>query len=115
MRERVECTFPECTFWTDGCENKDEGKRNFRMVADSLSELGIIIDHNFAATSHFKGTHSGIGGVPKNMMRRAQLNTDKPIRVHNAHAAYQFLEERMGRRSVKRVGSVLHELVPLQR
>lgn len=34
-----------------------KGKINFRMVADSLSELGVIADHNFVAHSHFNDTH----------------------------------------------------------
>ena len=92
---------PRVYIWTDGCAKQYKGKRNFWLIANSLEALGVIIEHNFAATSHFKGTHDGLGGVAKNMLRRAETNTDAPRRIHNAKAAYTFLEEHMGRRTVE--------------
>ena len=37
-----------------------------------MRQIGFFIDHHFAATSHFKGCHGGIGGVAKNAMRRRE-------------------------------------------
>lgn len=63
--------------FTDGCAKQYKRKRNFRAVADSVEKLDVVIEHNFAATSHFKGTHDGIGVWAKNMMRNAELYGDR--------------------------------------
>ena len=49
---------------------------------------GVVVDHNFAATSHFKGAHDGIGGLAKNKIR-----TEDPQarRIHDTNAAYELL------------------------
>lgn len=63
---------PRIHMFTDGCGKQYKGRRNFRFLADSVRQIGFFIDHHFAATSHFKGCHDGIGGVAKNAMRRRE-------------------------------------------
>ena len=41
-------------------------------MADSVRQIGFFVDHHFAATSHFKGCHDGLGGFAKNAMRRRE-------------------------------------------
>ena len=73
--------------WTDGCGKQYKGKRSFEAVARSLRALGVVIDHNFAATSHFKGAHDGIGGLAKNMIRRQEA---QGRRIPDTKAAFDF-------------------------
>ena len=58
--------------FTDGCGKEYKERRDFRFLADSVRQIGFFIDHHFAATSHFKGCHDGIGGMAKNAMRRRE-------------------------------------------
>ena len=58
--------------FTDGCAKHYKGRHNFRFLSNSVRELGFVVVHHFAATSHFKGCHDGIGGVAKNGMKRAE-------------------------------------------
>lgn len=58
--------------FTDGCAKQYKGKRNFRFLSNSVRELGFIVEHHFAATSHFKGCHDGIGGVVKSAMEKSE-------------------------------------------
>ena len=58
--------------FTDRCAKQYKGKRKFRFLADSVRQFGFFIDHHFAATSHFKGCHDGIGGVANNATRRRE-------------------------------------------
>ena len=44
----------------------------FRFLADSAPKIGFYVDHHFAATSHFKGCHGGLGGFAKNVVRRRE-------------------------------------------
>ena len=76
--------------WTDGCGKQYKGKRSFEAVARSLRALGVVIDHNFAATSHFKGAHDGIGGLAKNMIRRQEA---QGRRIPDTKAAFDFLSD----------------------
>ncbi|CAM9964471.1 unnamed protein product [Ascophyllum nodosum] len=78
--------------FTDGCAKQYKGKRNFRLISLNPHKLGVVIDHNFAATSHFKGTHDGIGGVAKNMMRKAELYGNH--RITDSKAAHAFLKKK---------------------
>ena len=57
---------------TDGCGKQYKGRRNFRFLADSVRQIGFFVDHHFAATSHFKDCHDGLGGFAKNAMRRRE-------------------------------------------
>lgn len=59
--------------YTCFCAKQYKGRRNFRFLSDCVRQLGFIIEHHFAATSHFKGCHDGIGGVGKNAMSKAEL------------------------------------------
>ena len=63
---------PRMHMFTDGCAKQYKGRRNFRFLSSSVRELGFIVEHHFAATSHFKGCHDGIGGVIKNAMRNSE-------------------------------------------
>ena len=75
--------------FTDGCAKQYKGKRNFCFLADSVRQIGFFIDHHFAATSHFKGCHDGIGGVAKNAMsRRERLGK----RIPEANGVVRFLK-----------------------
>ncbi|CAN0390386.1 unnamed protein product [Pylaiella littoralis] len=69
---RKEGRTPRIHMFTDGCGKQYKGRRNFRFLADSARQIGFFIDHHFAATSHFKGCHDGIGGVAKNAMKRRE-------------------------------------------
>lgn len=69
---RKEGRTPRIHMFTDGCGKQYKGRRNFRFLADSVRQIGFFIDHHFAATSHFKGCHDGIGGVAKNAMKRRE-------------------------------------------
>ena len=71
---RNEGRTPWIHMFTDGCGKKyKEGRRNFRFLTDSVRQIGFFVDHHFAATSHFKGCHDGLGGFAKNAMRRRKL------------------------------------------
>lgn len=59
-----------CSRMGAGSNTRDGGI--FRFLADSVRQIGFFIDHHFAATSHFKGCHDGIGGVAKNAMKRRE-------------------------------------------
>ncbi|CAB1121098.1 unnamed protein product [Ectocarpus sp. CCAP 1310/34] len=69
---RKEDRKPRIHMFTDGCGKQYKGRRNFRFLADSVRQIGFFIDHHFAATSHFKDCHDGIGGVAKNAMKRRE-------------------------------------------
>ena len=58
--------------FTDGCAKQYKGKREFRFVARSSRELGFLLSHYLAASSHFKDCHDGFGGISKNAMRKAE-------------------------------------------
>lgn len=63
---------PRIHMFTDGCGKQYKGRQNFRFLANSVRHIGFFVDHHFAATSHFKGCHDGIGSVAKNAMRRRE-------------------------------------------
>ncbi|CAB1109151.1 unnamed protein product [Ectocarpus sp. CCAP 1310/34] len=69
---RKEGRTPRIHMFTAGCGKQYKGRRNFRFLADSVRQIGFFMDHHFAATSHFKGCHDGIGGVAKNAMKRRE-------------------------------------------
>lgn len=79
---------PTVHMFTDGCAKQYKGKRNFMAVAQSLRRLGVILIHNFAVTSHFKGAHDGVGGLLKTLMREAEKRGQ---RIHDTTAVYKFL------------------------
>ena len=59
--------------FTNGCGNQyNKGRWKFRLLADSVRQIDFLVDHHFAATSHFKGRHNGLSGVAKNAMRRRE-------------------------------------------
>ena len=62
--------------FTDGCAKQYKGRRNFRFLPDSVRQLGYIVEHHFAATSHFKGCHDEIDGVAKTAMRMSEQRGD---------------------------------------
>ena len=70
---RNEGRTPWIHMFTDGCGKQYKGRRNFRFLADSVPQIGFFVDHHFAATSHFKGCHDGLGGFAKNAMRRREM------------------------------------------
>ncbi|CAB1106375.1 unnamed protein product [Ectocarpus sp. CCAP 1310/34] len=69
---RNEGRTPRIHMFTDGCGKQHKRRRNFRSLANSVRQIDFFIDHHFAATSHFKGCHGGIGGVAKNAMKRRE-------------------------------------------
>lgn len=73
--------------FTNGCAKQSKGRRNFRFLADSVRQVGFIVEHHFAATSHFKGCHDRIGGLAKNAMKRAELYL-----IAGAAGVVKFLE-----------------------
>ncbi|CAB1120476.1 unnamed protein product [Ectocarpus sp. CCAP 1310/34] len=79
---------PRVHMFTDGCGKQYKGKRNFRAVAQSLRRLGVRILHNFAVTSHFKGTHDGIGALMKRLLRNAEMHG---TRIPDVDVAHEFL------------------------
>ncbi|CAN0331135.1 unnamed protein product [Pylaiella littoralis] len=81
---------PTVHMFTDGCAKQYKGKRNFMAVAQSLRRLGVILLHNSAVTSHFKGAHDGIGGLLKTLMREAEKRNH---RIHDTSAVHKFLSE----------------------
>ncbi|CAB1107057.1 unnamed protein product [Ectocarpus sp. CCAP 1310/34] len=80
---------PTVHIFTDGCAKQYKGKHNFYAVAKSLHRLGVVLIHNFAVTSHFKGAHDGIGGLLKALLREAEKRGQ---RIHNTQAAADFLQ-----------------------
>ena len=81
---------PRMHMFTDGCAKQYKGRRNFRFLADSVRQLGYIVEHHFAATSHFKGCHDGIGGVAKNAMRMSEQHGDL---IAGAAGVVKFLKD----------------------
>lgn len=81
---------PTVHMFTDGCAKQYKGKRNFMAVAESLRRLGVILLHNFAVTSHFKGAHDGIEGLLKTLMKDAEKRGQ---RIHDTNAVYKFVSE----------------------
>lgn len=81
---------PTVHMFTDGCAKQYNGKRKFMAVAQSLRRLGVILLHNFAVTSHFKGAHDGIGGLLKTLMKDAEK---RGHRIPDTNAVYKFLSE----------------------
>ena len=79
---------------TDGCAKQYKGKRNFRFLADSVRQIGFFIDHHFAATSHFKGCHDGIGGVAKNATMRRERSGKRIMGVDGVVRFEELLRER---------------------
>ena len=69
---RNEGRTPRIHMFTNGCGKQYKGRRNFRFLVDSVRQIGVFVDHHFAATSHFKGCHDGLGGFAKNAMRRRE-------------------------------------------
>ena len=63
---------PRIHMFPDECGKQYKGRRNFRFLADSMRQIGFFVDHHFAAASHFKGCHDGLGGFAKNAMRRRE-------------------------------------------
>eukprot|EP00903_Cladosiphon_okamuranus_P008202 g7897.t1 len=80
---------PRMLMFTDGCAKQYKGRRNFRFLSNSVRELGFVVEHHFAATSHFKGCHDGIGGVVKNAMKKSE-QLGKPIT--GAKGVVEFVE-----------------------
>ena len=54
-----------------------------------MHHIGFFIDHHFAATSHFKGCHDGIGGMAKNAMRRREKFG---VRIMGADGVVSYLK-----------------------
>lgn len=75
--------------FTDGCAKQYKGRRNFRFLSDSVRQVGFIIEHHFAATSHSKGCQDGIGGVAKHAMRNSEL---RDVFVTGADGVVRFLK-----------------------
>eukprot|EP00903_Cladosiphon_okamuranus_P012902 g12046.t1 len=63
---------PRMLMFTGGRAKQYKGRRNFRLLSYSVRELGFVVEHHFAATSHFKGCHDGIGGVVKNAPKKSE-------------------------------------------
>ncbi|CAB1101276.1 unnamed protein product [Ectocarpus sp. CCAP 1310/34] len=81
---------PRMHMFTDGCAKQYNGRRNFLFLADSVRQLGCIVEHHFSATSHLKGCHDGIGGVAKNAMRMSEKRGDL---IAGAAGVVKFLKE----------------------
>ena len=94
---RNEGRTPRIHMFTDGCGKQFKGRRNFRFLADNVRQIGFFVDHYFAATSHFKGCHDGLGGFAKNAMRRRERFSH---RIMGADGVVSFLKsffrERVG-------------------
>ena len=69
---RNEGRTPRIYMFTDGCGKQYKGRQNFRFLTDSLRQIGFFVNHHFAATSHLKVCHDGLGGFAKNAMRRRE-------------------------------------------
>jgi hypothetical protein len=57
-RRNRDCTFNKVVVWSDGCGKQYKGRRNFKFVSRADQELGhegLVLVHNFFATSHGKG------------------------------------------------------------
>ena len=80
---------PRIHMFTDGCAKQYKGRRIFHFLADSVRQAGFFIGHRFAATSHFKDCHDGIGGVAKNVMRRREKFG---VRIMGADGVVRFLD-----------------------
>ena len=76
--------------FTDGRAKQYRGRRNFRFLSNSVRELGFIVEHHFAATSHFNGCHDGIGGVIKRAMRESELRNKV---ITGADGVVEFVEK----------------------
>ena len=73
----------------DGCAKQYKDRRNFRILADSVRQLGFIVEHHFAATSHFKSCNDGIGGVANNAMKKSEQRGDL---ISGAAGVVKFLK-----------------------
>ncbi|CAB1110387.1 unnamed protein product [Ectocarpus sp. CCAP 1310/34] len=102
---RKEGRTPRIHIFTDGCGKQNKGRRNFRFLADSVRQLGFFIDHHFAATSHFKGCHDGIGGVAKNAMKRRERFGK---RIMGADGVVSLLRSFFGRRQAASGGREIY-------
>ena len=98
---------PRMHMFTDGCAKQYKGRRNFRFLANSARELGFVVEHHFAATSHFKGCHDGIGGVAKNAMKRAEKHNHVITGVAGVVAFLEDNFEKIGKRALEKTISHL--------
>ncbi|CAB1115972.1 unnamed protein product [Ectocarpus sp. CCAP 1310/34] len=102
---------PRIHMLTDGCGKQYKGRRNSRFLADSVRQIGFFINHHFAATSHFKGCHDGIGGVAKNAMKRRESEGEESTRKYFAKwSPYRMRRvhvEFIGKKEIYRPNSIL--------
>ena len=64
---------------------------NFAWLVSTREETGCRINHAFAVTSHFKGTHDGIGGAIKRLSdSRVKQNTWS---INNAKTWAEYLRD----------------------
>lgn len=87
---------PLISIFTDGCAKKYKGTINFRLVTYCEQQLGVIIQHIFAATSHCQGPHDGIGGVVKKQLRKTELFV---TRIPDCAAVVAYLQQYFDKRS----------------
>ena len=89
---------PRIHIFTDRYGKQYKGRPIFRFLTDSVRQIGFFVDHRFAATSHFKGCHDGIGGVAKNaMLRRRERFSTRIVGVNGVVSFLQsFFLERGG-------------------
>lgn len=76
--------------FTDGCAKQCKGRRNFRLIYDSLRRVGFVVEHHFASPSDFKGCHDSIGGEAKNAMNLSEARGNL---IDGAADVVCFLEE----------------------
>ena len=98
---------PRMHMFTDGCAKRYKGRRHFRVLANSVRELGFVVEHHFPATSHFKGCHDGIGGVAKNAMKRAEKHNHVITGVAGVVAFLEDNFEKIGKRALEKTISHL--------
>ena len=74
-----------------------KGRRKFRFLADSVRQIGFVVDHHFEAMSHFKDFHDGLGGFAKNAMRLRDRFDHRIMRVDGVVSLLKsFFRERVG-------------------
>ena len=67
---------PRMHMFTDGCAKQCKGRCNFRFLADSVRQIGFIVEHHFGATSRFKGCYHEIDVMAKNAMKKPEQRGD---------------------------------------
>lgn len=92
LARKTEC--PGCTCSQLAVPSSTRTPRNFCFLSNTMGKIDFFVDYHFAATSHSKGCHDGIGEVAKNAIGNAELCI---IRIELAKEVVEFLHYRFAK------------------